>query len=48
MMVETSVVEALPWPESVIRLLLGYGPGLCQEEGLLPLWAHLTSSVVAI
>ena len=41
------MVEVVPLPESWIRLELGYGPGLCQEEGLLPLCAHLTSLVVA-
>ena len=37
------MVEVMPLPESYIRLELGYGPGLCQEEELLPLCAHLTS-----
>ena len=46
-MVETSVVVALLWPESLVRLLVEYDPGLCQEEELLPLCVRMTSLAAA-
>jgi hypothetical protein len=49
MVVEASMVEAMPWPEHVLLwLLLRYAPGLCQEERLSPVRALLATSVSVV